>query len=447
MIDTPVTRYAVRDGVSLAYQAFGDADINLVFVPGSISHVDLHWQDRRYSRFMERLAAFARVAVFDKRGMGGSDPVSHPPTVLERADDIESVMDAAGFEDAVLFGISEGGTAAMQFAVSRPARTRSLVLWGTFPAGTGIQDPEPDFPADVIDRLWRHLVPTWKEEFGTGVTIKLFAPALAENEHAVATMAALERAATTPAMFRAMLDGLENLDMRTALGQITAPTLVVHRRGDMIPIEGARYIAGRVRGARLVEFDGDNHLPWLGDMDSVADEVEEFVTGTRPRRGERRLATVLFTDIVGSTERAVAMGDRRWRALLDDHHAALGSAIVHFDGRLVKTIGDGALALFDVPADALRCAHAAIADASSIGIELRAGLHSGECEIIGDDVGGIAVHVGARIAAMAGPGEVLASSTLKDLVAGSGLAFADRGEHDLKGVDGRWRVFALDRFR
>jgi pimeloyl-ACP methyl ester carboxylesterase len=443
MIDAPVTRYADSGGVSIAYQVFGKSDLDLVFVPGGVSHVDITWQDRRYQRMMERLSSFARVTVFDKRGMGASDPVPRPPTLQERMEDIRAVMDAVGIGKAALFGLSEGGTSAALFAATLPERTRALVLCGTFPGGADVADPEPDFPIDALRDFWRKTIEPWRARMGQGVLIELFAPNLAGNEHAVAAMAAFERSATTPAMWRAMLDSMQDLDVRPILGGISAPTLVIHRRRDLVPIEGARYMASRIPGARMVELEGNDHVPWLGDMDTLVDEVQEFLTGVRPRRAERRLATVLFTDIVRSTEHAAQLGDRRWRALLEDHHDDMGRVVARFGGRLVKTTGDGTLALFDGPAQAVECAREAVRDAARLGLEIRAGLHAGECEVMGNDVGGIAVHVGSRIAALAGPGEVLVSRTVKDLVEGSELAFADRGTHALRGVPGEWRLHAV----
>lgn len=443
MVDPPPTRYAEADGISLAYQVFGEGDLDLVFVPGGVSHVDLAWHDRRYARFMRRLGTFARVTVFDKRGMGASDPVSRPPTLEDRASDLEVVMDAAGIDRAAIFGLSEGASAGVRFAAAAPRRTRALVLFGAFPGGRGTGADDPAYPGAVMQEMWDGLVPAWRERFGQGVTVSLFAPSLAGNERAVAAMAALERAATTPAMWRAMLDSLHGLDLRPFLPDIEAPTLVLHRRDEPIPIAGARYLAGHIAGARLVELVGNDHLPWLGDADSVLDAVQEFLTDRRPVRRERRVCTVLFTDIAGSTERAAGLGDRRWRALLDDHHDAVRTQVERFDGRLVKTLGDGTMALFDGPAPAVDCALEAVRDAGLLGLEIRAGVHAGECELIDDDVGGIAVHVAARVAALAEPGEVLVSSTVKELVTGSELDFSDRGLHELKGVPAEWRLYAL----
>jgi pimeloyl-ACP methyl ester carboxylesterase len=444
VIDQPVTRYADCAGISIAYQVLGKGgSLDLVFVPGGVSHVDVTWQDRRYQRMMERLTSFARVIVFDKRGMGASDPVSRAPTLEERQDDIRAVMDAAGVEQAALFGLSEGGTAAALFAATYPERTRALVLCGTFPGGVAVADPEPDYPMDVLRSFWVNITENWKTRMGQGVMIELFAPNLVDNPAAVAAMATFERSATTPAMWRMFLESFRDLDARAAFPRIAAPTLVIHRRRDRVPIEGARYIASHIPGARLVELEGNDHIPWLGDMDTLVDEVQAFLTGTRPRRAERRLATVLFTDIVGSTERAAELGDRRWRAILEDHHHAVAEAIERFAGRVVKTTGDGTLALFDSPASAIECARDAVREAARVGVQLRAGIHTGECELMGDDVSGIAVHVGARIAALAGAGEVLVSSTVKDLVAGSETAFADRGVHELKGVPAEWRLYRL----
>jgi pimeloyl-ACP methyl ester carboxylesterase len=444
MIEQPATRYADCAGISIAYQVLGGGDLDLVFVPGGVSHVDVTWQDRRYRRMMERLASFARVIVFDKRGMGASDPVARAPTLEERRDDVRAVMDAVGSERAALFGLSEGGTAATLFAATFPERTRALVLCGTFPGGVDVVDPEPGYPAEALRAFWSTIVEPWKARMGQGVMVELFAPDQIGNPAAVAAMATFERSATTPAMWRMFLDSLRNLDVRAFLPRITAPTLVIHRRRDPVPVEGARYMASRIAGAKLVELEGNDHIPWLGDMDALVDEVQEFLTGARPARAERRLATVLFTDIVGSTERAAKLGDRRWRALLEDHHDAVRQAVERSGGRLVKTTGDGALAIFDSPAAAIESARTAVREAAQVGVPIRAGIHTGECELMGDDVGGIAVHVGARIAALAAPGEVLVSSTVKELVAGSRTTFADRGVHELKGVPAEWRLYRLE---
>jgi class 3 adenylate cyclase len=443
VIDAPTTRYAECAGISIAYQVIGDADLNLVFVPGGLSHVDLAWQDRSYRRMMQRLTSFARVTVFDKRGMGASDPLPRPPTLEERMEDIRAVMDVAGIEVAAIFGLSEGASSAALFAATWPQRTRALVLCGAFPGGVAVSDPEPDFPAAEMREFWETTITPWRDRLGEGGLIEVFAPNLATNEQAVAAMAAFERLATTPAMARATLDGIRQLDVRPILASVSTPTLVLHRREERVPVAGARYMASRIPGAKLVVLEGDDHLPWLGDMDALIDEVEAFLTGSRPIRTDRRLATVLFTDIVASTERAARLGDRRWRALVEDHLAAVHEAVERFGGRIVKTIGDGSLALFDGPASAVECAREAVADAERSGIELRAGVHTGECELIGDDVGGIAIHLGARIAALAGPAEVLVSSTVKELVAGSELRFADGGVHELKGVPGEWRLYRL----
>jgi pimeloyl-ACP methyl ester carboxylesterase len=444
VIDPPTTRYAECAGISIAYQVFGEGGSpDLIFVPGGLSHVDLGWQDRRYRRMMQRLTSFARVTVFDKRGMGASDPLPKAPTLEERMQDITTVMNAVEIERAAVFGLSEGASSAALFAAVFPKRTRALVLCGAFPGGVSVADPEPDFPAAAMHDFWEKTVAPWTERFGQGGMIHVFAPNLADNERAVAAMAAFERLATTPAMVRATLDSLRELDVRPILGSVSAPTLVIHRREDRVPVEGARYMASRIPAATLVVLDGNDHLPWLGDMDALMDEVEAFLTGARPARAQRRLATVIFTDIVGSTERAARLGDRRWRALLEDHHDALRELVEGFGGRLVKTIGDGMLALFDGPASAVECAREAILDAGGLGVEMRASVHTGECELIGDDVGGIAIHLGARIAALAKPGEVLVSSTVKELVAGSELSFSDCGVHELKGLPGEWRLFKL----
>lgn len=443
MIDPPVTRYADCGGISIAYQVLGMGDLDLLFIPGGVSHVDLVWQDRRYRRMMERLTSFARVTVFDKRGMGASDPVTRAPTLDEKVQDIRTVLDAVGIEKAVLFGFSEGGTSAAAFAAMFPERTRALVMFGSFPVGVDTVDVDADYPVDAMRDFWTNVIEPWKARMGQGFMIELFAPSLAGNPQAVAAMAAFERSATTPAMWRAMLDSLRDLDVRRFLGRVSAPTLILHRRGDKLPIEVARFTASRIAGARMVELDGNDHLPWFGDMDAWVEDLQEFLTGARPRRAERRLAAVVFTDIVGSTERAAELGDKRWRILLEDHHDGVAQVAARFGGRLVKTMGDGTLTIFDGPAQAVEYAREVVRDAARSGIAIRAGVHMGECEIIGKDVGGIAVHVGARVAALAGSAEVLVSSTVKDLVTGSELTFVDLGVHRLKGVPTEWRLYRL----
>jgi len=352
------------------------------------------------------------------------------------------VMDAVGSERAALFGISEGGPMCMLFAATYPERTSALMLYGTLVKG--MQDANASWaPRKEQMEVFLDLI---EKKWGTGITLDLFGPSVAQDGRERQYWARFERLAVSPGAARVLLEMVADTDVRHVLPAIRVPTLIVHRSGDRAtPVEGARHIAAYIPGAKYVELPGEDHFAWIGDADAVLDEVEEFLTGARQvPEPDRVLATVLFTDIVGSTARAAELGDQRWRDLLTSHHAVVRSELARFRGREVKTAGDGFLATFDGPARAIRCACAVRNAVRSLGIEIRAGLHTGECELMGDDVGGIAVHTGARVAASAAPGEVLVSSTVKDLVAGSRLRFADRGTHDLRGVPGEWRLFAVE---
>ena len=437
----PVTRYtSVSDGApEIAYQVAGDGPFDLVLVPGFVSHLDLQWTDPGFARFLRRLASFSRLIIFDKTGTGISEPLGHVATLEERRDEILAVMDAAGSRQASFLAFSEGGPATMLLAASMPERARSLVLYGTF-ASTIVEDErgrqwyERGMPVmnDILDH--------WGEGRGMG----MFAPSL-DSEIQRRFYAVFERASASPRMARALVEHVMSIDVRAALPAIQAPTLVLHREGDRVsPIWAAQELAAAIRGAALKVFPGEDHAFWFGDFDAILDEVESFLTGERQAAAaERVLATVLFTDIVDSTRRAAELGDRAWRDTLERHDALARRAVEAQGGRVVKSIGDGMLATFDGPARAVRCAEGLCESVRELGIELRAGVHTGEVEVIGDDVGGMAVHIGARVSAMAGPGEVLVSQTVKDLVVGSGLQFAARGEHELKGVPGSWRLYAL----
>jgi pimeloyl-ACP methyl ester carboxylesterase len=422
----------------------GDGPFDLVFVPGFVSHLELLWDDPAIARFVERLARFSRLILFDKRGTGLSDPAPGAQTLEERMDDVRAVMDAARCERAALFGVSEGGPLSILFAATHPGRVRALVLYGT----TARFMRDDDYPCGIVPAQLEQLVNTAEQGWGRGVLGKLFAPGRANDARFKAFWSRFQRQAASPGMARSLLELLREIDVRAVLPTISVPTLVLHRASERaVPVSAARYIAEHVPGARLVEQPGDDHMPWLGDADGLLDEVEEFLTGAREHReSDRVLATVLFTDIAGSTERAAELGDRRWRDILSSHHALVRRELGRVGGREVDTAGDGFFATFDGPARAIRCA-CAIQDAvaSSLGLPLRAGLHTGECEVMGDRVGGLAVHIGARVAAEAGAGEVLVSSTVKDLVAGSGIRFTDRGSRRLKGVPGEWRLFAVAR--
>jgi pimeloyl-ACP methyl ester carboxylesterase len=439
----PVTRYARSGEVNIAYQVVGEGPLDLVFVSGWVSNLDLMWQEPSYARFLRRLASFSRLILFDKRGTGLSDrvPEADLPTLEARMDDVRAVLDAAGAERAALLGHSEGGPMCLLFAATHPERTVALVLIGTY-ARRLVGDGYPfGTSPEAYDGFLAEIADGW----GGAVGLEARAPSLVDDTRFRTWWSDYLRMSASPGAALALTRMNGQIDVRPALETIGVPTLVVHRTGDRsLPVEGARYLAERIRGARLVELPGNDHLPFVGDQDAILDEIEEFLTGVRRGAGnDRVLATVLFTDIVGSTERAVELGDREWRDLLESHHLLVRRALESWRGIEVDTAGDGFLATFDGPARAIRCA-CAIRDAvRGLGLEVRAGLHTGECEVHGETVAGIAVHIGARVAALAGPGEVLVSSTVRDLVAGSGIEFDERGEHELKGVPGRWQLYSV----
>jgi pimeloyl-ACP methyl ester carboxylesterase len=432
------TKYAKSGDVHIAYQVVGSGPLDLVLVPGFISHVEEWWEEPLCARFLERLTSFSRLILFDKRGTGLSDREGGVPTLEQRMDDVRAVLTAAGSERAAVLGISEGGAMSVLFAATYPDRTAALVLYGTF-AEFRSWVPTPQH--------LEHFLHAIDEGWGTGQSLPHFAPSVADDPRFRRWWARHERLGASPGAAMALMRMNSEIDVRHVLPAIRVPTLVLHRAGDVtVDVEAGRYQAAHIPGARYVELPGIDHLPFVRDAEAVLEEIEEFLTGVRPApEPDRVLATVMFTDIVGSTELAARLGDRRWRDLLDAHHAAVRRELARFRGREVKTAGDGFLATFDGPARAVRCAEVISATIRTLGIEVRAGLHTGEIELIGEDVGGIAVHVGARVAAEAGPSEVLVSSTVKDLVAGSGLRFDDRGVHGLKGVPEEWRLFALER--
>jgi class 3 adenylate cyclase len=435
------TRYADSDGVSIAYQVHGEGPLDLVFVPGFVSHVELFWDDPFTAGFLRRLASFARVVIWDKRDQGLSDRTGRPPTLEDSMDDLEAVMAAAGCARPAIFGISEGGPMSALFAATHPARVSSLVLYGTYARMLEAPDFPQGIPVEGLER-WGEIV---KRDWGGPVGVRLWAPSVEGDVEFERWWSRLLRYGTSPSGALALMDLYRDLDVRAVMPAIDVPTLVLQRRDDRISRVGqGRYLAKAIRGAKYVELDGEDHLPVTGDSDALLDEVEEFLVGSR--RGsepERALATVLFTDIVGSTERAAQLGDRAWRQLLERHDAIVRRALGLHRGREVKTMGDGFLATFDGPARAIRCARTLQEEVGRLGLEVRAGIHTGEVELIGDDVGGMAVNIGARIGALAGPDEVLVSSTVRELVVGSGLEFTDRGAKTLKGAPGEWRLFAV----
>jgi len=441
-VDEPVTRYAMSGDLHIAYQIFGDGPFDLVYAPGFISHVEMNWELAYWRNIFERLARFSRVIVFDKRGTGLSDRVGSWPTFEERMDDIRAVMDAARIERAALLGVSEGGPMCMLFAALYPERTQALVLRGTGPR----MMVGPDWPWGWSKELVTPMIEAAEQNWGTGTVLSYFVQGLADDPRGQELPGRFERFAASPGAARQLLEMNFEVDVRQVLPAISAPTLVVHRSGDyVIPVETGRYCAQHIPNASLLELPGDFHLSARPrEEDEAADAIEQFLTGTRvDHEIDRVLATVLFTDIVGSTERAAALGDHAWRDLLDRHDQATRRAIERFQGREIKALGDGFFAAFDGPGRAVRCARAITEEARRLGIEVRCGLHSGECEVRGSDLAGIAVHIGARIGALAEPGEVLASTTVKDLVIGSGISFQDRGVHSLKGVAEPWHLYGV----
>ena len=441
----PETRYARSGDVNIAYQVTGEGPTDLVYVPGWMSNVELMWEEPAMARFLDRLASFSRLILFDKRGTGLSDRVSNDklPTLEERMDDVRAVLESVGSQRAALFGHSEGGNMCLLYAATHPERTTALITLGCFAKR---RDPDDDYPwapdtddreeaALDVERNWGHLRPE---------DVAYYAPSRVGDEQFVRHLEQYLRRSASPGAAAALLRMNSYIDVREVLATIRVPTLVLHRAGDRdVNIAEGRYLAAKIPGAKFVELPGDDHWISAGDTDAIADEIEEFLTGTRPVPDpDRVLATVLFTDLVGSTERAAELGDRDWRDLLRAHDASVRREIERFRGREVDTAGDGFFATFDGPARAVRCALSIGGAVRELGVEVRAGVHTGECELDGPKVRGIAVHTGARIASLAGPGEVLVSQTVKDLVSGSGLSFEDRGAHELKGVPGEWRVYA-----
>jgi pimeloyl-ACP methyl ester carboxylesterase len=437
----PQTRYARSGDVNIAYQVFGEGRLNLVVAPGFVSHCEVLWEHPAVANGFERLGSYARVILFDKREQGLSDRLGRPPTVEEMVDDMQAVLDASGTERAACFGVSEGGAMAMLFAATHPDRCTHLALWNSYARVSRAPDyPEGIDPAE-LDR-WGELM---QERWGGPVAMGSFAPSRKGDPEAEAFWAHLLRSGTSPRSAAALMNLYKELDVRAILPVISAPTLVMAREKDIaVPAAQGRYIAEHIPNARYVEFPGADHVMWFEGGEDIHDELEEFLTGTRRARSAgRALATVMFTDIVDSTARATELGDRAWRELLDRHDEIVSARVGAHRGRVVKTTGDGVLATFDGPARAIECASGLPDRLDDLGIDVRAGLHTGECELRGEDVGGMAVHIGARIASRAEAGEVLVSSTVKDLVVGSGIDFAERGSAELKGVPGEWRLFAV----
>lgn len=439
---TPETKYTRSSGVSIAYQVVGEGPRDLVLVPGWVSNLEVFWEDARFSRFLTRLASFSRLILFDKRGTGLSDRVADMPNLETRMDDLRAVLDAVDSKKTAVFGFSEGGAMCALFAATYPDRTTALIMDGGYARRAWAPDHPWGIKPDEFKAFTQSVLDTWGSAFG----IEQRAPSAVADEGFRQWWGRMVRLSASPSAAAALQMMNAEIDIRPVLPAIRVPTLILHSVNDKVShIENGRLLARCIAGARLVELRGD-HVPYTDDADVITGEIEEFLTGTRSEAGlDRVLATVLFTDIVDATQTAARLGDRRWRELLETHHRTVRQELARHRGREVDTAGDGFLATFDGPARAVRCA-CAISDAvRSLGIQIRAGLHTGECEVMGEKLGGIAVHTGARVAAQAGAGEVLVSSTVKDLVAGSGLAFNDRGLHTLKGVPGEWRLFEVAR--
>ncbi|HEX8068013.1 MAG TPA: adenylate/guanylate cyclase domain-containing protein [Thermoleophilaceae bacterium] len=439
----PKTRYARSGDLHIAYQVVGSGPIDLVYVPTFIGAIEHAWAYRPIARFFERLSEFARVIAFDRRGTGMSDVPLAPQYALEdQIDDVIAVMDAAGVERAAVFAQLEGTAMATLFAGTHPDRVSSLALYCPFARSTRAEGyPYGLWPEERRRQIIEPTVASW----GEGSRGPPIAPNLATDPDFMEWFAKLERLTAAPSRVRMLMELHNETDVRDILPQVRVPTLVVSRPETQFYDRGhAEYVAEHVPGARHVTLPGEDIMVSSGDAEAVVCEIEEFFTGhRREREPDRVLSTVMFTDIVGSTERAAALGDARWRDLLERHNELTRRQLARFQGREVKTVGDGFLATFDGPARGVRCAASIAEEVRRLGIEVRAGLHTGECEVIGDDVGGMAVHIGARVASRAGPGEVLVSGTVKDLVVGSGIEFADRGEHELKGVPGAWRLYEV----
>jgi pimeloyl-ACP methyl ester carboxylesterase len=441
-VNRPETRYTKSGDVNIAYQVVGEGPFDLIWVPGWISNVEESWEVPEYAHFLQRLSSFSRLILFDKRGTGLSDRVSNEllPTLEQRMDDVRAVLDATGSERAAVFGASEGGNLSVLFAATYPERVRAVVLVGIYAKRIW----SPDYPwaptAEQRERENELLEREWARE----MDVSELAPRAADDPALMRRIATFFRRSASPGAAVALNRMNTNIDTRAVLPAISVPTLVLHRTGDLnVKAAEGRWIADQIPGARYVELPGDDHLAWVGDTDGLLDEVEEFLTGVRRAPSpDRVLATVLFTDIVGSTERLTQVGDQRWREMLDEHHRLVRRELERYRGHEIDTAGDGFLSTFDGPARAIRCARAISDSVRPLGLEVRAGLHTGECELVGNRIAGIAVHTGARIVALARPGEILVSSTVKDLVAGSGIEFVDHGEHELKGVPGRWQLYA-----
>jgi len=438
---TPQTRYAQNGTVSIAWSATGDSPLDLLFAPGLTSHVEHLWEGPTVDGFLRNLTRFARLILMDRRGTGLSDPLQGPIGLDEEIGDVDAILDSAGSEQVVMMGYAAGAPLCIHYAYRRPERVRALVLYA--PLARLFSAPGYDWTYDEEER--REAFERWIERWGTGDNVARMAPSAADDPRMRAWLGRLERLSSSPGGMRQLVEYYGAQDVRDDLAAIRVPTLIMHRNGDrMIDVRHSRYLAEHIPGARYVELDGIDSLPSVGDQAALLGEIEEFLTGGRRRTVRRAMLTVLITDICDSTGHAARLGDAAWRELLQAHDTAVRHEIDRFEGREVKTIGDGFLITFTgAPSSALECARSIVTEARQIGLEVRVGVHTGECEILGDDVGGMAVHIAARVAALAGSGEVLASGTAFGTVVGSGLRFESRGSQALKGVPGQWPLFAL----
>lgn len=443
-MSVPETKFTQSGEVTIAYQVVGNGSLDLVMVPGFISHLEQAWEDPSFSRFLLHLASFSRLILFDKRGTGLSDRIGDIPTLEERMDDVLAVMDAAESQQAALFGVSEGGPMSVLFAATYPDKVSALILYGSIAKG----GRAPDYPwgNDIEDEGMKAWLEGWRTEWGSAYGIESRAPSMAEDEVFHKWFAKYMRLGGSPSAVINIFKMIQAIDVRDILPTVRVPTLVLHRVGDLVvDIDQGRYLAENIPGAKIVELPGEDHLWWVGDTEALVNEVQVFLTGEQSTiEIDRVLATVLFTDIVDSTKRAAEMGDSRWKDVLDTHNVVMLREIDRFRGRTVRSTGDGFLAVFDGPGRAIRCGSAVSRELRQLGIEIRVGVHTGEIDLMGEDIGGISVNIAARVLAEAANNEVWTSRTVKDLVVGSGFEFTEKGNYSLKGVPGEWGLFSVE---
>jgi class 3 adenylate cyclase len=443
--DVPETRYArTDDGAHIAYQVLGDGPPDIVYANSYMGHIEVSWEYPAASNFYERMAKFGRLVLFDRRGTGLSDPIAGPFDIEDRSADLRAVIESLGLERPVLLGSSEGGMTCTHYAALNPDRVAALILFSTTVQAIADEECPWAWPRELYELFLERIEDAWSDP--TGADVVFTNPSLAENAAARAWYARYFRLSASPSLVRMLLEATVNVDVRHLLPMVQVPTLVLHRRDETwLRVEGSRYVASRIPNAKLVELPGTDHYIWEQNAAEVVDEIEEFVTGVRPERDPlRTLKTMVFTDIVDSTTLATELGDERWRQLLDRHEALARRQIERFGGDAVKSTGDGMLATFDSPARAIRGALAIREAVRGLDLMLRIGIHTGEVDLRDQDIGGVAVHVASRVQSIAEPGEILISRTVADLVAGSGIVLADRGEHELKGIQGAWRLFTIE---